>query len=214
MWLVADSVYRARDPLLDREIALKVPHASTLQSETRRARVLTEAKAAAALLVVLVAVVASIGYVTTSHARNRAVSALAGETAARRQVEKEKSLAESALVGETAARREAEKQLLRAEWLLYASNIHSAQREWETNNVRVAWSYLDSCRADFRGWEYSYLYTLFNQNQVTLKGHTEVVHGVAFSADGKRIASGSWDGTLKVWDASLSADSANEKSRK
>ncbi len=40
-------VYRARDPLLDREIALKVPHASTLQSETRRARVLTEAKAAA-----------------------------------------------------------------------------------------------------------------------------------------------------------------------
>ena len=42
-------VYRARDPLLDREVALKVPHASTLQSETRRARVLTEAKAAAQL---------------------------------------------------------------------------------------------------------------------------------------------------------------------
>ena len=42
-------VYRARDPLLDREVALKVPHASAIQSEARRARVLTEAKAAAQL---------------------------------------------------------------------------------------------------------------------------------------------------------------------
>ncbi|MDY0169103.1 MAG: protein kinase [Thermoguttaceae bacterium] len=42
-------VYRARDPLLDREVALKVPHPATLQSETRGARVLTEAKAAAQL---------------------------------------------------------------------------------------------------------------------------------------------------------------------
>lgn len=43
------AVYHACDPVLDREIAIKVPHASTLQSETRRARVLTEAKAAAQL---------------------------------------------------------------------------------------------------------------------------------------------------------------------
>ncbi len=42
-------VYQARDSLLDREVALKVPHASTLQSESSRARVLTEAKAAAQL---------------------------------------------------------------------------------------------------------------------------------------------------------------------
>ncbi|HEX3658586.1 MAG TPA: protein kinase [Pirellulales bacterium] len=43
------AVYRARDPLLDREVALKVPHPSTLQFPTQRARVLTEAKAAAQL---------------------------------------------------------------------------------------------------------------------------------------------------------------------
>ncbi|HEX3658577.1 MAG TPA: protein kinase [Pirellulales bacterium] len=43
------AVYRARDPLLDREVALKVPHPSTLQSPTQRVRVLTEAKAAAQL---------------------------------------------------------------------------------------------------------------------------------------------------------------------
>jgi WD40 repeat protein len=34
----------------------------------------------------------------------------------------------------------------------------------------------------------------------TLKGHTSGVMWVAFSPDGKRIVSGSWDNTLKLWD--------------
>jgi eukaryotic-like serine/threonine-protein kinase len=102
----------------------------------------------------------------------------------------------------------AEKQLLRSEWLLYASQIASALREWETNNVSGAWRFLDACRADFRGWEHDYLYTMFTKNQRTLKGHTGPVLSVAFSPDGKRIVSGGWDtlevswnSTLKIWDA-------------
>jgi predicted Zn finger-like uncharacterized protein len=42
-------VYRAYDPLLEREVALKVPHRSRLQGERDKVRVLREAKAAAQL---------------------------------------------------------------------------------------------------------------------------------------------------------------------
>ena len=35
----------------------------------------------------------------------------------------------------------------------------------------------------------------------TLKGHTDDVTCAAFSGDGKRIVSGSYDGAVKVWDA-------------
>ena len=34
-----------------------------------------------------------------------------------------------------------------------------------------------------------------------LVGHTRAVYAVAFSADGKTLASGSWDQTIKLWDA-------------
>jgi WD40 repeat protein len=40
-----------------------------------------------------------------------------------------------------------------------------------------------------------------------LRGHTDYVHSVAFSPDGKQIASGSADGTVKIWNVPRLRDS-------
>ncbi len=38
------------------------------------------------------------------------------------------------------------------------------------------------------------------QERLILQGHTANVHSVAFSANGRRIVTGSHDGTMRLWD--------------
>jgi WD40 repeat protein/serine/threonine protein kinase len=89
---------------------------------------------------------------------------------------------------------------------LYASNMNLAQHAWEAGNVERARELLEQLRpkvgeTDLRHFEWRYLHRQCHSNLLTLQGHTGNIHSVAYSPDGKRLASGSGDTTVKVWDA-------------
>ena len=97
--------------------------------------------------------------------------------------------------------KEKDRELTRAEGLVYAGNLLQAQLSWEAGDGRGAHQRLDACRWDYCGWEYASLRHQFDETQLTLRGHLKAVYSACFSSDGKRLASGSADETVKLWDA-------------
>jgi WD40 repeat protein len=83
----------------------------------------------------------------------------------------------------------------------YARAISLAYAEWRAGNAGPAQQVLGACHPELREWEWHYLSRLFQARQLaTLEGHTAGVLAVAFSPDGKRLASGDAKGVVKVWD--------------
>ncbi len=116
-----------------------------------------------------------------------------------------KSAKQDALMQAASARTEkqrADKRADDAEHISYNANMLLIPAAYELSDfARISELLGDSKTRRFRGFEWGYWNRLCHLDLMTFKGHTNWVMSVAFSSDGRRIATGSADLTAKVWDA-------------
>jgi WD40 repeat protein/class 3 adenylate cyclase len=100
----------------------------------------------------------------------------------------------------------AEKQRRRAEAYLYDADMILAGQALQQNNLGRALSFLNLHRPaktgqrDLRGWEWRYLWEKCRSDELaTIGQHDGIVQSVAVFPDGKWVASGGYDGLVKIW---------------
>jgi WD40 repeat protein len=98
------------------------------------------------------------------------------------------------------AKDRAETAAAEADKFRYFHHIDRAYADWRDGNLARVGPLLDACPEGRRGWEWQYLQRLRRLDLLTLTGHTGPVNTVAVSPDGTRIASASYDRTVKIWE--------------
>ena len=108
--------------------------------------------------------------------------------------------------GESKQRLIAEQDAAETRLNLYAADVAEASQAMQNANYGLARRTLEALQpkpgeADLRGFEWRYLWNRCRGDQLaTLTGHTLIVTCAAFSPDGTFLATGSHDGTVRIWD--------------
>ena len=115
--------------------------------------------------------------------------------------------AESRLRDADSARRSAQDARDATRAALYYQQVGRAFLEWQSCNQGGAEALLSSAATYDRGWEWKYVNDLCHDDLLTLEGHTIHVTALAYSPDGRTLASatGRWEGPavgeVRLWDA-------------
>ena len=97
---------------------------------------------------------------------------------------------------------EARNSAEQANYNLYVARMNLIQQNWETRNVGYVKELLEATRARGQStFEWGYWNRLCHLELLALKKHSNIVTCAVYFPDGKRIATGSWDKTARVWDA-------------
>ncbi|MHC4725359.1 MAG: protein kinase domain-containing protein, partial [Planctomycetota bacterium] len=190
------------------------------ESTVYRARKFVRKHAGSVATAALVAVLIILGLIVSTALSFRAENARKKEVTARSQAEraekvaekqgklaeKQRKLAEEQRKLAVEQRKIAQEQADNYRRLLYIHSVALADAKYREGNIRRVRALLESCPNDLRGWEWYRLNHIMDQSVMTLRGHSDEVHGMAVSPDGKRIVSGSVDKTVKVWDAATGAE--------